>query len=244
MPTIQGTDNFNHGDFTIPGGGPYADVNGTPAKDTTIVHSPDPASLLIATAGAEENVQYAVSGSPTLPWHGFWFRLESADEPASNTMVAHIGTVDDAYGALEFQPSANNFFQYIAGGSNFPQGATYTFGTWVWIEQILDCGGGTRSIYCRIGGVDLTPGTRTIAASPGTNVALGSRAAAPTIPAFRYSNTYWGVAASVTDFMGPPVSGQTLRPASDVATAGWATAPLFSKINDSSDATVISATAS
>lgn len=37
---------------------------------------------------------------------------------------------------------------------------------------------------------------------------------------------------------------QQLRPDADITTTGWATAPLFSKINDESDATVITATAS
>lgn len=40
----------------------------------------------------------------------------------------------------------------------------------------------------------------------------------------------------------PPL--QQLRPDADVVTTGWATAPLYSKINDESDATVITATAS
>ena len=38
-------------------------------------------------------------------------------------------------------------------------------------------------------------------------------------------------------------TGQILLPDADIATTGWATAPLFSKVNDSSDATVITATA-
>jgi hypothetical protein len=38
--------------------------------------------------------------------------------------------------------------------------------------------------------------------------------------------------------------GQVLLPDADVATGGWTTAPLFSKVNDSSDATIITATAS
>lgn len=41
-----------------------------------------------------------------------------------------------------------------------------------------------------------------------------------------------------------PASAQTLLPDADVTTTGWATAPLFSKLNDGSDATVITATAS
>jgi len=44
------------------------------------------------------------------------------------------------------------------------------------------------------------------------------------------------------DLGGPP---QTLRPDADIVTTGWATAPLFSKINETSaDGTVITATAS
>lgn len=39
-------------------------------------------------------------------------------------------------------------------------------------------------------------------------------------------------------------AGQVLLPDADNATGGWTTAPLFSKLNDSSDATVITATAS
>jgi len=35
---------------------------------------------------------------------------------------------------------------------------------------------------------------------------------------------------------------QTLRPDADLATTGWTTTPLFSKVNDSSDATVVTST--
>jgi hypothetical protein len=37
--------------------------------------------------------------------------------------------------------------------------------------------------------------------------------------------------------------GQILLPDADTAEGGWTTAPLFSKVNDSSDATFITATA-
>lgn len=42
----------------------------------------------------------------------------------------------------------------------------------------------------------------------------------------------------------PPPTLTTFLPDADIVTTGWATAPLFSKINDDSDATVITATAS
>jgi len=51
------------------------------------------------------------------------------------------------------------------------------------------------------------------------------------------TNTRW------EDF-GGGASGQTLLPDADVAAGGWTTSPLFSKVNDSSDATIITATAS
>jgi hypothetical protein len=41
----------------------------------------------------------------------------------------------------------------------------------------------------------------------------------------------------------PPVELESIRPDADLATTGWATTPLFSKINDQSDATFVSATA-
>jgi hypothetical protein len=47
-----------------------------------------------------------------------------------------------------------------------------------------------------------------------------------------------------TGFPGPALTTQTILPDADLATTGWSTAPLFSKVNDSSDATVITATAS
>lgn len=222
MPTVQGTDNFNHGDFTVPGGGPYSAINGSPAKDTSIVHSPEPASLLIATTAAEENVQSAISGSPRYGWHGFWFRLESADEPGANTKLAFINAADGFHGNLEFQPSANNFFHYINTGTNFPQGATYTFGTWVWIEMILDTdGAGTRTQYVRIGGVDLTASTLAKAASSASSAGLGSNVATPTIPAYRYSNHYWGSAASISDWMGEPVTGGITKSISVMSAIGF-----------------------
>lgn len=43
-------------------------------------------------------------------------------------------------------------------------------------------------------------------------------------------------------FDGVGATTQTVRPDGDLATTGWAVAPLYSKVNDSSDATVITAT--
>lgn len=56
----------------------------------------------------------------------------------------------------------------------------------------------------------------------------------------------WSSALSEAQFLSIYNAGlaQILLPDADTATGGWTTAPLFSKVNDSSDATVITATAS
>lgn len=55
---------------------------------------------------------------------------------------------------------------------------------------------------------------------------------------------YDGLAIGTTGYFGPVSTGQIILPDADTVTTGWTTAPLFSKVNDSSDATVITATAS
>jgi hypothetical protein len=54
------------------------------------------------------------------------------------------------------------------------------------------------------------------------------------------TSTIWG--SIVVAFKA--VDSQTILPDADVTTTGWATAPLYSKLNDSSDATYVSATLS
>lgn len=57
---------------------------------------------------------------------------------------------------------------------------------------------------------------------------------------FRYDN----LALATSGFIGPAILGQTIRPDADISAGGWTTSPLFSKINDGSDATFITGTAS
>lgn len=206
MPTVQGNDNFSHGNFTVPGGAAYTAVDDTPTKDTTILHAPDPASLLITAVASAVSVSNAISGLPTLPWHGYWYRVNAADEPVGDFQVQRLLASDAADGRLDFQVSTNRFFQYISGGAEFPTSDVYTFDTWVWIEHILDTSGGTRTQFTRIAGADLTPTNRVVAAATGTGTTLG-QASVGTITA-RYSNHFWGVAASTSDWLGEPLGVQ------------------------------------
>lgn len=198
MPTIQGTDTFFHNDFTVPGGGPYAAVVGTPTRDLAIVHPGDPASLLIDATAAAEYVEYDISGAPTIGWHGFWWRMDT--EPASDQDVARLIVSGGAAGRIAYSPGENALYHYITGAS-FPSIA-YTLSTWVWIEQILDVASGTRSLRTQVGGVDLTGVDEAFAAATVTDSRLGITAAGTVEE--RYSHSMWGTASSLTDWNGEP----------------------------------------
>lgn len=89
--------------------------------------------------------------------------------------------------------------------------------------------GTTITAYRRIGGVWSSIGSRTDATYAGAG---------------KIGVAIQGTTFVLDDFGGGTIgTGQTILPDGDLATTGWTTAPLFSKVNDSSDATVISATA-
>jgi hypothetical protein len=240
MPTVQGTDLFYHNDFTVPGGGPYSAISGTPARDTTVLRPGDPASLLIETTAATERVQYTLSPTPNLGWCAFGFRQNTGEEPSGNTTLLQFWT--NGFGVptkLYWVPGSNDFSLTV--NDNNYQTKTVSLDAWHWMEIIYEANSTTHTAYARLDGVDFTPAT--LAGQSSTQVQyleLGSFANTNKV---RYSHVMWGSAASTTDWLGEP-TGQILLPDADVVTTGWATAPLFSKINDSSDATVITATAS
>ena len=243
MPTLQGTDLFSHNDFTVPGGGPYSAITGTPTMNTSIVHSGDPASLLISTSAAAEAVQYDFTGTgPAIAWVGFWWRVESGAEPVSDTTICQFA-MSGAHAKLSYQGSQDRFYHFWDGGvAQANAASTYTPGTWVWIEVIAHASAATRVMYTRYGGTDIaSPATLATTSTTVSNVWLGTATGSPTV-VMRYSRAMWGTAANATDWLGEPV-GQTLLPDADVVTTGWTTTPLFSKLNDSTDATVITATA-
>jgi hypothetical protein len=68
---------------------------------------------------------------------------------------------------------------------------------------------------------------------------IGTYQSAPTVS----QDDYWN-AHTMTFKAEVGVTLDTVLPDADVVTTGWATAPLYSKLNDGSDATVITATAS
>lgn len=243
MPTVQGTDTYDHNDFAVPGGASYTSIFGMPTRDLTIVRAGDPASLLISTSAAAEAVEQAISGAPAFAWCGFWWRIESGGEPASDVTVATFDVASGARAKLSYQPSQDRFYHFWDGGTPVAgASSSYTPGSWVWIEMIASPAS-TREVWTRFGGVDISVASLASSATSITHRTLGPDSGTPTVT-MRYSRGMWGTASSSSDWLGEPVIGQILLPDADLAEGGWTTAPLFSKINDSSDASIITATAS
>lgn len=207
MPTVQGTDTFAGGDFTVPGSGPYSAIFGTPTKDTTILQPGTPASLLIDTSATPEAVEHAISGLPTMAWMGFWWRVEAGAEPAADTTLASFDVTAGARAKLTYQSSEDRFYHFWDGGSAQANASgTYEPGEWVWIEIIADVSTSTRTMYSRYGGVDIaTPATVVTTSTTFTNQTNGPDEGTPTV-VMRYSYAQWGTAASSTDWQGEPVT--------------------------------------
>lgn len=201
MPSVQGTDTFAVGDFTVPGSGPYRAVEGTPVKDTTVVRPGDPASMLIEATTSIENVQYDFSGSPTLAWHGFYFRQDAADE-VGNFLVSKFFPAAGGEGELGYLSATNELYQHIGGSATFPV-ITITLDAWVWVEQIFDVSEATRRLRTRVGGVDLAAEDHAVAASTVSHHGIGNMSADSV--KCRFSRSMWGTATSLTDWLGEPV---------------------------------------
>lgn len=197
-PTVIGTDLFYHNVFTAP---PYPAVVGTPAKDMAIYRWPDPASLLIQASSGSESLDYTMPSGTTIAWHGFWWRMEAADEPTNDVDVARFTCATGAGGRLSFAPASNSLYHFITGAS-FPS-TTYTFGTWIWIEQILDVSSGTRRLRTRVGGVKLTDIDESVASSTVSTSRLGVGTSAGAYKMY-YAHQMWGTAVALDGFQGPP----------------------------------------
>jgi hypothetical protein len=188
----------------VPGGGGYSFVGGTPAMDLTIVRAGDPASLLIDTAAALEYVEHAISGARTMPWQGFFWRMETVDEPAGGVDIAQHMVNSGADGRLSYSGTVDQIYHFFGGSST--AGIAYALGTWVWIEQIFDVSTATAGIYTRVNAIDLTPVTLAHASTTAIGARLGVGGSVATAK-YRISRAKWGYAASVADWLGEPAGG-------------------------------------
>ncbi len=198
MPTVHGTDLFYHNDFTVPGGGPYVEVGGTPERDLTVLRAGDPASLLISTGATVEQLgSQLTTPLPVRGWHGFAWRLNSADVPASQQVVARLWTAGFGTSAgLNYLVATQELEHFL--GANTARIAV-SLNVWNWVEQIFDVSGTTYTSYTQVNGVDLTSVTTTSTASTVEYTYLQGYSTT-----WRFSRHMWGAAASTTDWHGDP----------------------------------------
>lgn len=204
MPTVIGSDDFNHGDFTVPGGGPYNYVSGTPTKDTTIVRPGDPASLLI-NAGTD-HLGYQYASPPALAWRGYAFRVNTGEEDTGNMLLTQMWIPGFAEAAKLYWNISSNFVQHTIADITFQSSVTLALDDWHWFEHIFDVGTTTHAIYTRVNGVDMTAVTR-----GGQSVTTVEYVEFGRSLTYRFSHHLWGTAASITDWLGEPVAGRTYK---------------------------------
>lgn len=203
MPSVVGVDHFRRDTFQV--GSPYQAVNGTPARELSIVRPGDPASLVLAAAAATEYLQYPnVPGAPTRLWHAFAWRIDS--NPAGDVGVAYLYPAAGAVGRLSYTPGSGALYHFVGGSGT--QSIAYTLGTWAWVEQILNVSVDPRILNTRVNGVDLTDVSVAGAASTGLSTEIGFESAA-TVTMY-YSHYLWGFAANDTDWLGESAAKEFL----------------------------------
>lgn len=237
MPTVQGTDDFNH---TIVSGS-YDAFFGAPTQVLTPIYQSQPATLKIAPDNVNtQGVRKNITGSPTKGWMAWALRFETIPTTAG-VLCGELRDAAATVARFTVAATTGELFCYVSGGATRSWG-NITADTWYWIEAIFDVNDGTgvKKCYWRVNGVDQTTATDTVAASTISWSQLVSTSG--------FGDWYcglwkWGTASTTSDWLGEPTSGQTLLPDADVTTTGWTTAPLYSKLNDASDATIVTATA-
>lgn len=215
MPVVQGTDNFAHGNFTVPGGGPYMDVLGGVATDYSIIRPGDPASLLLTTGDARVGSPY--TAPPTRAWRGFAWRLNAADEPGSNILMSTMWTAGFGSAAKLYWVVGTNELAHTIDDATFANFAA-PLSAFNWIEQIFDVSTTTSAIYTRVNGFDLTPVTKAGSISTVNYTYLGQGAGTP----HRFSHHMWGIASSITDWLGETTAGYPNT--SPIPMHGWGSA--------------------
>jgi hypothetical protein len=196
------------------------------------------------TAGAFESVTFdptagtPTPGSVTAAGSGF-----GTMDWTSNIMAMTLNAKADylVLGALDVDVSQWQFRKTV-------DGTTWTDPTG-WINLAMGRCQLTRSgsdFYLALSYRKLTTATNTIGAATVFSDTNGNIVTVPPdTGTSRLYALYRGSTASPYTVRSDSVliSGQELLPDADVTTTGWTTAPLFSKVNDASDATFITATA-
>lgn len=239
MPTLIAEDTFETG-------GTWNGSAGSP----TIVTTPVPVS---STRSLECNAigEYVYWNIPDSGYtrcvFGVWVRWDTF--PTSTTTRVFKIDSGPCEGWMRQDNSGN---ANIIGDGTPGIGVTYlgqnlVVDTWYWCQIMFDVSANPWEIRGKVDNYTVISNTGAATATnlnPG-NFLLGNTSGGEALTVY-YSHAKMGVATDDNDWWTAPtgVTLDTCLPDADVTTTGWTTAPLYSKINDSSDATVIQATAS
>lgn len=199
MPTVQGTDAFDHG-FDVPAD--YDAKFGTPTAVTTPLYQSKLNTLEINSPG-NEGVRKNITGSPSRGWMGFPIRIPASPTTTSVVLAAMHSVTSNIQAKVQVNTS-RVMGAYIGGGS-VATGPTLAVDTWYWVELIYDASAATHALYWRVNGVDQS--LATVAATGSDTVNYGqilSGSGDGTLTWYCGGKWSWGSAASSTDWLGEP----------------------------------------
>ena len=197
MPTVQGTDSFDHG-FDVPAD--YDSVFGTPTAVTTPLYQDRLNSLEINSPG-NEGVRKNITGSPVRGWSAFPLRVPSA-LPSGD--VVTLGLQDAASVPARIIVTSSGI--YASLGASFVTATSFSVDTWHWVEMIYDVNDGTgiKKLYWRMDGTDKETVTLSSAASTVSFAQIVSLSGNASLTWYTGGYWVWGSAASSSDWLGEP----------------------------------------
>jgi hypothetical protein len=221
-------------------------VSGSPTTTTGLTPSGDNTATLYSAATAFITVahQAALSLTGTTWSVEFWIKVPT---PRQTGFPSPIGKGAGASGGWLFYVNGSTGSVNFKGATDTISGHTLVAGE---TAHIVFVRSGTGYIAYKNG---VAGSLVTFAALAGTTASLLFNRSAEDVNAAGWTldeiAIYTSVALTQTQITNhytanPPITYQYARPDADTTTTGWTTTPLFSKINDQSNATVITATAS
>lgn len=199
MPTVQGTDAFDHG-FDAPAD--YDNVFGTPAAVTTPLYQSRLNTLQLTASASNEGVRKNISGTPTIGWAGFPFAIDSL-VTGEVIGVANFGTASGAVARL-YAGSTGLLLSDVPGTSSTAETAISP-DTFYWIEMLYDCVNHDARVYIN-GALALSlDGSGTATTISFHQLLASPFGGSPAGVQLWYGGYWaWGSAASLSDTLGEP----------------------------------------
>lgn len=225
-PSNSVLDNFNRAN-----GGPGANwtvavaTYGLPNIVSNALDWPQfPTAAWATQFGADQEVFARIAGADSAIY--FLLRFAGLNTGAESGYLINAQQVDGAVEAWKWSSGAGS-----AASLGFENGVLVTAEKYLWASAV----GNDLKLYGSTDGVNYTLRKTWTDSTYNRSGYIG----------LHHANNVW--ASTLDDFGGGTISSLTLDnclPDADVTTTGWTSTPLFSKVNDASDATVIQATAS